>query len=148
MIEKGIYSLLTQAGQPVILTGVDISFAVSENISTGNTPTQTPALIFYKNSVEAYDSKGTTGLISGRSTLDRATIQIDIFADDAIEMSDIAQKVRGQIDRIAGTYGGCVIQSIQYLRESNNFNMDTGLSSRGWYQTTQFYACRFVPSYS
>lgn len=148
MIEKGIYALLTQAGQPVILTGVDVSFAVSQNISSGNTPTQSPALIFYKNSVEPYDTKGTSGLTSGRSTLDKATIQIDIFADDALEMSDIAQKVRGQIDRASGTYGGCVIQSIQYLRESNNFNMDEGLSTRGWYQTTQFYDCRFEPSYS
>jgi len=148
MIEKGIYALLTQGGQPVAGTGVDVSFAVSQNISGGTTPTQSPALIFYKNSVDPYDTKGTTGPVSGRSTIDKATIQIDIFTDDALEMADIAQKVRGQIDRISGTYGGCVIQSIQYLRESNNFNMDEGLSTRGWYQTTQFYACRFVPSYS
>jgi len=85
--------------------------------------------------------------LSGRSTIDRATIKVEVLAESATTLASLVQNVRGALDRRAGTFGGCEVQSIDYLNEDNSFEFDDGLSNRGWYQTNQYYAVRFVPSY-
>ncbi len=143
-VEKAIYSILENYPQ---LNSANITFGVNQSIATQSTPYQQPQIIFYKNSTDSYATKGTTGPLSGRSTIDRATIKVEVLAESATTLASLVQNVRGALDRRAGTFGGCEVQSIDYLNEDNSFEFDDGLSNRGWYQTNQYYAVRFVPSY-
>ena len=143
-VEKAIYSILENYPQ---LNSANITFGVNQSIAIQSTPYQQPQIIFYKNSTDSYATKGTTGPLSGRSTIDRATIKVEVLAESATTLASLVQNVRGALDRRAGTFGGCEVQSIDYLNEDNSFEFDDGLSNRGWYQTNQYYAVRFVPSY-
>tara|TARA_R110000751_G_scaffold240843_2_gene341424 strand:- start:1630 stop:2070 length:441 start_codon:yes stop_codon:yes gene_type:complete len=143
-VEKAIYYILENSNS---LSSAKISFGVNQEISQQTTPYQQSQIIFYKNSTEPYATKGTNGPLSGRSTIDRATIKIEILAESALTLSTLTSSVRGALDRQSGTFSGCVVQSIDYLNEDNEFEFDDGLSNRGWYQCNQYYAVRFEPSY-
>ena len=146
-IEKSIFSLIN-TNAIVIFEQADVIFGSSQIMNTGVGVESLPKIIFYKNSIEPYDTKGTTGLMSGRSTLDLATIKIDIFSTSAIQMDTLAMAVRNTLDRYAGTISGCEVQSIRYTNESNEFSFDNGISGKGWFMITQYYDARFMPQYS
>jgi hypothetical protein len=146
-IEKSIFSLIN-TNAIVIFEQADVIFGSSQIMNTGVGVESLPKIIFYKNSIEPYDTKGTTGLMSGRSTLDLATIKIDIFSTSAIQMDTLGMAVRNALDRYSGTIAGCEVQSIRYTNESNEFSFDNGISGKGWFMITQYYDARFVPQYS
>lgn len=146
-IEKSIFSLI-KTNAIVIFEQADVIFGTSQIMNTGVAVESLPKIIFYKNSIEPYDTKGTTGLMSGRSTLDLATIKIDIFSTSAVQMDTLGMAVRNTLDRYSGTIAGCEVQSIRYTNESNEFSFDNGISNKGWFMITQYYDARFVPQYS
>tara|TARA_R110000796_G_scaffold54125_2_gene126649 strand:+ start:1112 stop:1519 length:408 start_codon:yes stop_codon:yes gene_type:complete len=133
MIEKAIYNIL------------------ENNVGIGATPVyfgtipQVPNLerfiVFYRNGTTPYDSK------SGRSTLDAADIQCNIFASDADSCATLSEYVRGALDRISGTFNGIVVQSIQFNNQVTMFEFNDTYNTKGLYQISQYYSCRVEPKY-
>tara|TARA_R110002051_G_scaffold103198_1_gene174954 strand:- start:17734 stop:18162 length:429 start_codon:yes stop_codon:yes gene_type:complete len=141
MIEKGIYDIL-RYNAALLLLAPNISFGVEPGNMVAPSQTQIKNyIVFYRSATIPYDTK------SGRSTLDDAQIQINLFSKSATELSDLAETVRGALDRTSGTFGGCVIQSIQYTNQVSLFEFNETYNTKGLYQMTQYYQCRFEPSY-
>ena len=141
MIEKAINNILVNDATVTDIT-TEIYFGANPYINPAVTPTNNPYLGFYRNATEPYDTK------TSRSTLDLATIHINMFAKTAMEVADLAQAVRGALDRNSGTYASIKVQSVQFKNESTGFEYTAELSERGIFQITHFYACRVEPIYT
>jgi hypothetical protein len=63
-IEKSIFSLIN-TNAIVINEQADVIFGSNQIMNAGVDVNTLPKIIFYKNSIEPYDTKGTTGLMSG-----------------------------------------------------------------------------------
>tara|TARA_R110000824_G_scaffold119224_3_gene273209 strand:+ start:2141 stop:2569 length:429 start_codon:yes stop_codon:yes gene_type:complete len=141
MIEKAIYNILSNT---VGLAGVQIYFGTipqvngQSNSSSGNS---NPYIVFYRNGTTPYDSK------SGRSTLDDADMQCNIFANSADTVATYAETVRGALDRTSGTFNGIVVQSIQFTNEATMFEFNDTYNTKGLFQISQYYSCRVQPVY-
>jgi len=139
MIEKAIYKILNAYSG---LAAANIRFGIEPQISDGtSTPAQKDYIVFYRNSSIPYDTK------TGRSTLDEAQIQVNLFSVTADEVATLAEKVRGALDRTSGTYATVVVQSIQFQNQVSLFEFNETYNTKGLYQMTQFYSCRFEPQY-
>jgi len=136
-IEKGIYNILSTSAA-LATKNTRISFGALNQASNIN---NYPYIIFYRTGTDANDTK------SGRSSLDVGDITLNIFSSVAEDVNDIAEMVRGMLDRKAGTFGGCIIQSIQFTSQSNLFEFNETYNQKGVYQISQNYSCRFEPSY-
>lgn len=62
------------------------------------------------------------------STWDDSTVDIFVVHDKMDTVEDIAESVRTALDRYSGTVSGIEVNSIEYLNESPNYDMETG-----WY---------------
>jgi len=132
MVEKAIKNILDNTSG---LNTVDKYFAILPEKRSSK------YLVYYRNSTEPNDTK------TGRSTLDEAVIQINIFCETALECANIAEKVRGALDRYSGTANEIKVQSIQFTNELNMFEFNEIYNSAGNYQITQFYQIRVEPVY-
>tara|TARA_R110000751_G_scaffold90246_1_gene177255 strand:- start:15748 stop:16152 length:405 start_codon:yes stop_codon:yes gene_type:complete len=133
MIEKAIYNILSNdAG----LSTTQISFGDLPDMVAGG-----DFIVFYRINTEPYDTK------SGRSTLDDASVQCNIFSPSASQVSTLAETVRGALDRTSGTFGGVVVQSIQFTNQASLFDFNDSYNPKGIYQMNQSYSCRTVPTY-
>lgn len=141
MIEHGIYNILANNATIISLVADEIFFGV--NPKTSNKEFW---IIFTRNGTIPSDTKGDE-TSSGKSYLDTASISINIYGNQAQKVGDISKAVRAALDRRSGTFGGCVIQSIQYKSQTSMFSYVSELTEEGLYQVNQTYDCRFVPSY-
>ena len=140
MIEKAIYTIIrTDAG--IVALDPYINFGVEPGQTTGTTGTHKDYIVFYRNTTTPYDTK------SGRSTLDEAQIQVNIFSKSADASATLAETTRGVLDRYSGTSAGIKVQSIQYTNQISLFEFNETYNTKGLFQITQFYQCRFEPSY-
>tara|TARA_R110002074_G_scaffold394741_1_gene582322 strand:- start:520 stop:927 length:408 start_codon:yes stop_codon:yes gene_type:complete len=133
MIEKAIYKILSNVVQ---LGGVPVYFGTIPQV-----PNLEKYIVFYRNGTTPYDSK------SGRSTLDAADIQCNVFAQDADTCADISEYVRGALDRVSGTFDLIVVQSIQFNNQVTMFEFNDTYNTKGLYQISQYYSCRVEPKY-
>ena len=140
-IETGIYKILSTAAS---LSGVSISFGIAPPInSTTSTPNPQDYIVFYRNTTTPNDTKtgnaiGTVNLLSGKSTLDVCTIQINCFSVRSTSSSTLANNVRNALDRVSGTFSGVVIQSIQFTNEVSMFEFNESYNTKGLYQYTLY----------
>jgi|9_EtaG_2_1085328.scaffolds.fasta_scaffold00083_17 hypothetical protein len=137
-IEKGVYNLLSTY---VALNTATIRFGAVNQTDSVLMNGEIPYIVFYRTGTNAEDTK------SGRSSLDVADITVNIFYSNASGCNELAEKVRGALDRRSGTFNGCVIQSIQYTSQSNLFEFNETYNNKGVYQISQNYSCRFEPNY-
>ena len=139
MIEKAINHILVN--DAIMIAGFgggtpEVYFGISPEVNASK------YIVFFTNATEPFDTK------SGRSTLDRATVQLNIYSTSASECANIAERTRSVLDRISGTYGGVVVQSVQFTNQSSMFEFDVEYNEKGVYQISQFYNCRFEPQYN
>lgn len=133
MIEKAIYNFLsTYAG----LSGIIISFGIEDYVSENK-----EYIVFYRNTTIPYDTK------SGRSTLDEAQVQVNCFSKSALGAANLAENVRGALDRKSGIANGVTVQSIQFINQVSLFEFNETYNNKGLYQISQFYQCRVEPQY-
>tara|TARA_R110000824_G_scaffold3916_3_gene18711 strand:+ start:5235 stop:5687 length:453 start_codon:yes stop_codon:yes gene_type:complete len=149
MIEKAIYNILKNDTN---LMNLRIYFGTLPQVSTNDNGNDEPYIVFFRNGTIPNDSKtgNAIGVInnkSGRSTLDEATIQCNIFARDAEQVSTFSQQVRDALDRVSGTFNGVVVQSIQFTNEITMFEFNDTYNTKGLYQISQYYSCRVEPVY-
>lgn len=142
MIEKAIYNILSSDSDLGDL-GANIRFGIDPQIPDGTaSPAVSNYIVFYRNTTIPYDTK------SGRSTLDEAQIQINMFSKTALGAANLAECIRGVLDRVAsGTYATIVVQSISFQNQTSLFEFNESYNNKGLYQMTQFYQCRFEPQY-
>tara|TARA_R110000787_G_scaffold100060_3_gene204892 strand:+ start:3364 stop:3768 length:405 start_codon:yes stop_codon:yes gene_type:complete len=133
MIEKAIYNILSGVA---VLATTQINFGTLPNMKTGG-----DFIVFYRINTEPYDTK------SGRSTLDDASIQCNIYSESAEQVAILAETVRGALDRTSGTFGGVVVQSIQFNNQASLFDFNDSYNPKGVYQMNQSYSCRTEPQY-
>ena len=133
MIEKAIYKILSDVVQ---LGGVNVYFGTIPQVTNLE-----KYIVFYRNGTTPYDSK------SGRSTLDAADIQCNVFASDADSCATLSEYVRGALDRVSGTFNGIVVQSIQFNNQVTMFEFNDTYNTKGLYQISQYYSCRVEPKY-
>tara|TARA_R110000751_G_scaffold119032_2_gene219508 strand:- start:1136 stop:1591 length:456 start_codon:yes stop_codon:yes gene_type:complete len=150
MIEKAINKILSTSAS---LSQVNVSFGVDPQIpnATAN-PLVKDYIVFYRNTTIPYDTKtgnasGTIDLKSGLSTLDEAQIQVNLFSLTALGVANLAEKVRGVLDRTSGLYSTVQVQSIQFQNQVSLFEFNDTYNTKGLYQMTQFYQCRVEPQY-
>lgn len=139
MIEKAIYNILSTAAN---MTGINISFGIIPPI-TQTTGSNIPKsyVVFYRNTTTPHDTK------TGRSTLDTAVIQINCFDVSAESVADLAEKVRGNLDRVSGTFNGIKVQSIQFTNEVSLFEFNESYNTKGLFQYSLYFDCRVEPVY-
>ena len=133
MIEKAIYNILSTTAS---LSTTQINFGVLPDMKAGG-----DFVVFYRNNTEPNDTK------TGRSTLDDAVMQCNIYSQDAERVSDLAERVRGALDRASGTFNGIVVQSIQFTNQASLFDFNDSYNPKGVYQMNQTYSCRTEPQY-
>tara|TARA_R100001440_G_scaffold19319_1_gene32588 strand:+ start:934 stop:1371 length:438 start_codon:yes stop_codon:yes gene_type:complete len=144
MIEKAIYNILSNASS---LSGVNVSYGIS-NINETQTSTFTDYIVFYRNSTDPNSTKPFAGNSTGRSQLDTAQIQVNVFSSTALGSANLAEKVKGSLDRKAsGTYGGIKVQEINFTNMVSMFEFNESYSAKGIYQISLYYDCRFEPVY-
>ena len=141
MIEKAIYNILrTDADLTALAPHIYFGVEPGKDAAGGTAITK-DYIVFYRNSTEPNDTK------TGRSTLDEAQVHVNCFSESADRSATLAETVRGVLDRYSGTSGGVKVQSIQYTNQINLFEFNETYNTRGLFQITQFYHCRFEPQY-
>ncbi len=106
-----------------ILSGdADVSALVGTRIfpNVAKNKTQFPFIIYDVNGETPNDDK------DGVSSLDVDSVMVSCYSKTYAEASDLARKMRTALDRISGTYGGVVIQSIKYNGYNDLFDDDSG----------------------
>jgi hypothetical protein len=99
---KSIYNLLSNDANVSAIVGTKIfPYLAVDNIAY-------PYIVYSNNDSEFTDTK------DGKSTLDIASYDIEIYSETITELSDLTTKVRNALDRYSGTVEGIDIQSIKY----------------------------------
>jgi len=109
-----IYNILSGDADVSALVGTRIFPNVAKN------KTQFPFIIYDVNGEIPNDDK------DGVSSLDIDGVMVSCYSKTYAEASDLARKMRTALDRISGTYGGVVIQSIKYNGYNDLFDDDSG----------------------
>ncbi len=135
MIEKAINNILSNDAQ-LNAIGVSVFFGIVNNKVDNNN-----WIVFYRNSTEPFDTK------TGRSTLDQATIQVNIFSNSANTCANMAEISRDALDRKSGIFNSVNVQSIQFVNQVSLFEFSETYNKKGEYQISQFYNCRTTPNY-
>jgi|TARA_R110002050_G_scaffold90883_6_gene191153 hypothetical protein len=133
MIEKAIYNILSNVAA---LATTQIKFGTLPDMKSGG-----DFIVFYRINTTPYDTK------TGRSTLDSAGMQCNIYSNNAETVATLAERVRGALDRTSGTFGGVVVQSIQFENQASLFDFNDSYNTKGVYQMNQSYSCRTEPTY-
>lgn len=141
MVEKAIFEILSNDNTLVGLN-VKTFFGVYPEILL-----QKNYIVFNRMGTEPYDTKtgyavGNITLKSGKSTLDKVNININMFASDTEALVTMSKAVRNALDRTSGVFNGIKVQSIQYDGESNSFDFNDSYNKKGIYQDNQIYSCR------
>ena len=74
-------------------------------------------------------------------------MQCNIYSNNAETVATLAERVRGALDRTSGTFGGVVVQSIQFENQASLFDFNDSYNTKGVYQMNQSYSCRTEPTY-
>jgi hypothetical protein len=139
MIEKAIYDILSSVAA---LSGVNIAFGIEPGLKDGGImANDANYIVYYRNTTEPFDTK------TGRSTLDEATIQVNIFSHNSLKCADLSEIVRGNLDRKSGTFNSVKVQSSQFINQVSLFEFNETYNQKGLYQMTQFYQFRVEPKY-
>lgn len=126
---------------------VQISFGSSQFTQGSYAPgTRQDRIIITRNSTTPTDTKSNLGTNNTKS-IDTASIKIFIISKTAARCFQIAELVRGRIDRKTGTFNGVVVSGVRYIDESTEFFVDESSDSSGYYLIQQYYDVRFAPTY-
>tara|TARA_R110000737_G_scaffold205578_2_gene224162 strand:- start:9890 stop:11038 length:1149 start_codon:yes stop_codon:yes gene_type:complete len=109
-----IYNILSGDADVSALVGTRIFPNVAKN------KTQFPFIIYDVENEAPTDDK------DGVSTLDVDGVMVSVYSKTYVEASDLARKIRTALDRVRGTFGGVVVQSIQYSGYNDLFDDDSG----------------------
>ena len=141
MVEKAIYKILSS---DLGLAAIDVKvfFGVYPEILP-----QKNYIVFNRIGTEPYGTKtgyaqGNIDLKSGKSTLDKVNININLFASEMIVLSVMLELVRKALDRTSGVFNGVKVQSIQFDGENNSFDFNDSYNKKGVYQGNQTYSVR------
>jgi len=125
-----IYNILSNDADVSALVGTRIFPNVAKN------KTQFPFIIYDVDGESPTDDK------DGVSTLDTDSVMVSGYSKTYAEASDLALKIRTALDRVNGTFGGVVVQSIQYGGYNDLFDDDSG--DEGIYRKALDFKIRII----
>lgn len=125
-----IYNILSNDADVSALVGTRIFPNVAKN------KTQFPFIIYDVDGESPTDDK------DGVSTLDTDSAMVSGYSKTYAEASDLALKIRTALDRVKGTFGGVVVQSIQYGGYNDLFDDDSG--DEGIYRKALDFKIRII----
>jgi hypothetical protein len=121
-VGKAVYGILssTTAVTDIVSTNIFPEIAEQE--------TATPFIVYQLQGVAPEDTH------DGPSKLDEVRMEIICFSDSYNGAADLADKVRGALDRVSGTYNGVNVESVQF----NNVDIEIEYDPRRYSQVTTY----------
>ena len=121
-VGKAVYGILsgTSAVTDIVSTNIFPEIAEQE--------TATPFIVYQLQGVAPEDTH------DGPSKLDEVRMEIICFSDSYNGAADLADKVRGALDRVSGTYNGVNVESVQF----NNVDIEIEYDPRRYSQVTTY----------
>ena len=106
----------------ILKADANVTAAVSTRIFPVIAPqgTQTPFIVHIQTDNQPHGSK------TSPSTWDAAHVEIFVVHENMDTVEDIAETVRLALDRYTGTVSGIEVNSVEYLDENPNFDMESG----------------------
>ena len=121
-VGKAVYGILSSTSAVTDIVGTNIFPEIAEQ------ETATPFIVYQLQGVSPEDTH------DGPSKLDEVRMEIICFSDSYNGAADLADKVRGALDRVSGTYNGVNVESVQF----NNVDIEIEYDPRRYSQVTTY----------
>ena len=144
MIEKAIIS---RASGEARFGNVDFTFGINNANQSIDGPTGRDYIVFYRLNTVPNSTKGFPGNTTGKSFLDTADVQFNCYSRTALGSANLAEYVRAVYDRLSGSFGGIEVQSMDLINMETLFEFNETVNTKGFYQVSLVFSCRFKPQY-
>jgi hypothetical protein len=121
-VGKAVYGILSSTSAVTDIVSTNIFPEIAEQ------ETATPFIVYQLQGVAPEDTH------DGPSKLDEVRMEIICFSDSYNGAADLADKVRGALDRVSGTYNGVNVESVQF----NNVDIEIEYDPRRYSQVTTY----------
>jgi len=121
-VGKAVYGILSSTSAVTDIVSTNIFPEIAEQ------ETATPFIVYQLQGVSPEDTH------DGPSKLDEVRMEIICFSDSYNGAADLADKVRGALDRVSGTYNGVNVESVQF----NNVDIEIEYDPRRYSQVTTY----------